>query len=264
MGLGTDVRLSRLFANPSGNLFGVAVDHFVGYGNVREGGLSDLPDAVSKCMQAHPDTMTMTPGTAKHCWAPYVGQASLIVQASYWTPDDRIRGRLATPADAVRLGADALAVAIAVRGETEGDFIRWLSDAVRDAAPYDMPVVAHIYPRDYSDGVRIVFTPDEIAYAVRVGIETGVDVIKVGYPGDERAFAEIIESCPVPVVMAGGPKEPTLQGALEHIEAGMRAGARGAVVGRNIWGEADMVRAARAYSAVIHDGVSAELAVARA
>ena len=37
-------------------------------------------------------------------------------------------------------------------GETEGDFIRWLSDAVRDAAPYELPVVAHIYPRDYSDG----------------------------------------------------------------------------------------------------------------
>jgi len=264
VGLGTDVRLSRIFANPSGNLFGVAVDHFVGYGNVREGGLSDLPDAVAKCMQAHPDTMTMTPGTAKHCWRPYVGQASLIVQASYWTPDDRIRGRLATPADAIRLGADALAVAIAVRGETEGDFIRWLSDAVRDAAPYEIPVVAHIYPRDYTDGVKIVFTPDEIAYAVRVGIETGVDVIKVGYPGDEQAFAEIIASCPVPVVMAGGPKEPTLQGALTQIEAGMRAGARGAVVGRNIWGESDMVRAARAYSAVIHDGVSAEQAVASA
>jgi len=37
--------------------------------------------------------------------------------------------------------------------------------------------------------------------------------------------------------MAGGPKEPTLEGALEHMVAGMRAGARGAVVGRNIWGE---------------------------
>ena len=43
MGLGIDVRLSRLFSHPSGNLFGIAVDHFVGYGNVREGGLSNLP-----------------------------------------------------------------------------------------------------------------------------------------------------------------------------------------------------------------------------
>ena len=262
MGLGTSIRLSRLFANPSGNLFGIAVDHFVSYGNVRDGGLKDLPAAVARCMQGHPDTMTMTPGTAKHVWGPYAGQAALIIQASYWTPDDRIRDRLARPADAVRLGADALAVAIGVRGDTEGDFIRWLADAVRDAAPYELPVVAHIYPRDYSDGVKIVFTPDEIAYAVRVGIETGVDVIKVGYPGDEKAFAEIIASCPVPVVMAGGPKEPTLKGALTQIHAGMRAGARGAVVGRNIWGEADMEHAARAYAAVIHDGLDADKAIA--
>jgi len=190
VGLGTDIRLSRLFAHPSGTLFGIAVDHFVGYGNVREGGLSDLPSAVEQCMRAHPDTMTMTPGTAKHCWPPYVGQASLIVQASYWTPDDRIRDRLATPADAVRLGADALAVAIGVRGETEGDFIRWLSDAVRDAAAYELPVVAHIYPRDYSDGVKIVFTPDEIAYAVRAGkpIPKGkAEGISAGVQAAERA-----------------------------------------------------------------------------
>jgi len=215
-------------------------------------------------MTARPDTMTMTPGTAKHCWPAHVGQASLIVQASCWTPDDRIREQLATAEDAIRLGADALAVAIGVRGATEGDFIRWLTDAVRAAAPFDLPVVAHIYPRDYSDGVKIVFTPEEIAYAVRVGIETGVDVIKVGYPGDEAAFSEIIAACPVPVVMAGGPKEPTLRDALAQIHAGMRAGARGAVVGRNIWGEADMERAARAYAGVIHEGLDADQAIARA
>ena len=107
MGLGLDVRLSRLFSHTSGNLFGIAVDHFVGYGNVRKGGLSNLPEAVARCVSAGPDTMTMTPGTAKSCWPAHVGKASLIVQASYWTPDDRIRDRLATPADAIRLGADA-------------------------------------------------------------------------------------------------------------------------------------------------------------
>ncbi|MGO8657513.1 aldolase, partial [Rhizobium ruizarguesonis] len=50
MGLGTKVRLARLFSNPSGHLFGGAVDHFVGYGNVREGGLADLPGALRRVM----------------------------------------------------------------------------------------------------------------------------------------------------------------------------------------------------------------------
>ena len=47
---------------------------------------------------------------------------------------------------------------------------------------------------------KIVFTPDQIAYAVRIGFETGVDVIKVGYTGDFDSFRETVATCPVPVV----------------------------------------------------------------
>ena len=46
--------------------------------------------------------------------------------------------------------------------------------------------------------------------------------------------------------------------------AGLRAGARGAVVGRNIWGEDNLEHAARAYAAVLHDGLSPNEAVAGA
>ena len=106
----------------------------------------------------------------------------------------------------MRYGADALAVAIPVRGDTEGEYIRWLTDTVNAAARFEMPVVAHVYPRDFADGGKIVFTPDEIAYAVRIGFETGVDVIKVGYTGDFDSFQETVATCPVPIVIAGGPK----------------------------------------------------------
>jgi len=56
MSLGTKVRLARLFSHPSGNLFGGAVDHFVGYGDVRKGGLADLPGALARVMVANPTT----------------------------------------------------------------------------------------------------------------------------------------------------------------------------------------------------------------
>lgn len=264
MGLGTKVRLSRLFANPSGNLFGAAVDHFVGYGNVREGGLADLPGALRRVMAGKPDYVSIQPGAARVMWGDYAGQAGLVIQGGCFTPDDRIRQLIATPEDAVRYGADALAVAIPVRGATEGEYIRWLTDSVRDAARFEMPIIAHIYPRDYSKGGQIVFTPDEIAYAVRIGIETGVDVIKVGYTGEYDSFKETVDSCPVPVVMAGGPKADTLVGALEHTAAALSAGAKGAVVGRNLWGHGDTTAAARAFKAVIHDGVAPAEAVAAA
>lgn len=261
MGLGTKIRLSRLFSNASGRLFGGAVDHFVGYGNVREGGLADLPGALRRVMAGGPDYVSIQPGAARHLWPEYAGSAALVIQAGCFTADDRIRQLIASPEDAVRYGADALAVAIPVRGSTEGEYIRWLTDTVNAAARFEMPVIAHVYPRDYSDGCRIVFTPDEIAYAVRIGFETGVDVVKVGYTGDFDSFQETVATCPVPVVVAGGPKTDTLLGALKQTADALRAGAKGAVVGRNLWGHGDTTSAARAFKSVIHDGLSPEEAL---
>jgi fructose-bisphosphate aldolase, class I len=264
MSLGTKVRLARLFSHPSGKLFGGAVDHFVGYGDVRKGGLADLPGALARVMVGKPDYVSIQPGTARHLWPQYAGKASLVIQAGCFTPDDRISELIATPEDAVRAGADALAVAIPVRGATEGKYIRWLTDSVNAAARYGMPVVAHIYPRDFTDGAKIVFTPDEIAYAARIGYESGVDVIKIGYTGDFESFRETVRTCPVPVVIAGGPKTDTLLGALQQTADAIRAGARGAVVGRNLWGHGDPEKAALAFRGVIHDGLSAQDALAKA
>lgn len=259
MGLGTQVRLRRLFSHPSGRLFGIAVDHFIGYGDVRGGGLRNLSRALERVMSARPDSVTMLPGSAKQLWGRFAGQSSLIVQAGMFTADDRVRELIATPEDAVRLGADALAVAIGVRGPYEGSYLRWLTDSVAAAAKVEMPVVAHIYPRDYSGDVPVIrFVPEEIAWAVRCGVETGVDVIKVGYPGELAAFTEIVASAPVPVVVAGGPRTETVRDGLRFTEEAMRAGAVGAVVGRNIWGVDDIEGVAAAYRAVIHDGATAE------
>ena len=264
MTLGTQVRLSRLFSHPSGNLFGGAVDHYVGYGDVREGGLANLPAALSRVMAGEPDYVSIQPRTARHLWSQYAGKASLVIQAGCFTADDRISQLIATPEDAVRAGADALAVAIPVRGDTEGRYIRWLTDSVNAASRFGMPVIAHVYPRIFTNGAEIVFTPEEIAYAVRIGYETGVDVIKAGFTGDFDSFKETVESCPIPLVMAGGPKAETLLDALQHTSEAMRAGARGAVVGRNLWGHGDPTKAAMAFKGVIHDGLSPKDALAHA
>lgn len=264
MTLGTTVRLARLFSHPSGNLFGGAVDHFVGYGDVRQGGLADLPGALERVMQGQPDYVSIQPGAARHLWPRYAGKASLVIQGGCFVPDDRISELIATPEDAVRAGADALAVAIPVRGNSEGRYIRWLTDSVNAASRFGMPVVAHIYPRDFTEGAKIVFTPEEIAYAARIGIETGVDVIKIGYTGDFDSYKETVRTSPVPVVIAGGPKADSLLGALEQTAEAIQAGARGAVVGRNLWGHGDPAMSARAFKGVIHDGLPAEVALKQA
>ena len=135
--------------------------------------------------------------------------------------------------------------------------IRRVADAVRQAERWDMPVIVHSYPRRFTpDGVEISFKPEDIAWAVRCAIEVGVDVVKVPYCGDVSSYAQIVDSCPIPVVAAGGPKAGTLQDALAMAVEVIASGARGMTVGRNIWGFPEITRSVEAFKSVIHDGVA--------
>jgi class I fructose-bisphosphate aldolase len=85
-------------------------------------------------------------------------------------------------------------------------------------------------------------------------VEAGVDVVKTPYCGDLAAHAQIVAECPVPVVAAGGPRAETLEAALELIAQVIQSGARGATIGRNVWGFERITAAVTAFKAVIHDG----------
>jgi len=263
MNIGKQIRLNRLFAHPSGRLCSVAVDHFIGYGKLLPGGgLSNLPAALAQIAAGQPSAVTMSKGTAIHCWAPFAGKIPLIVQSGCFTADDRVIESVTNPEECVRLGADAIAIAIGIFGPNEGRFIKMLMDCVTQAAKYDLPVIAHIYPRDFSaPSPKIVFDAEGIMWAVRVGIEAGADIIKVGYTGDVASFRQVVESSPVPVVAAGGPKAENLRSALSAMSEVVQAGGRGATIGRNVWGVNKVPEALRAFKAVILDGRSVDAAL---
>jgi class I fructose-bisphosphate aldolase len=263
MSLGKQVRLNRIFGHASGRLCSVAVDHFIGYQDGMPAGLRDLRAALKLLMAGGPDAVTMHKGVAKGFWGPHAGKASLIVQSIAQRSDDSASATLATPQDAVALGADAFACACFLRGGTEGQQLQRTADFVRAAAPLGMPVISHVYPRRFlPDGkVEISFEPEDIAWVVRCAIECGVDVVKVPYCGDVKSYARIVRSCPVPVVAAGGPKAGTLQEALVMADNVMKSGAAGMTIGRNIWGFAQPTRALLAFKAVIHDRVPPQKAL---
>lgn len=263
MNIGKQIRLNRIFSHPSGRLCSVAVDHFIGYGKLQPGGgLSSLPAALARIAPGQPSAITMSKGTAMNCWAPYAGKIPLIVQAGCFTADDRVIECVTTPEECVRLGADAIAIAIGIFGPNEGKFIKILMDGVAWAAQFDLPVIAHIYPRDFSGPTpRIVFDPEGILWAARIGLEAGVDVIKVGYTGDVASFRQVVQSVSVPVVAAGGPKAKNLRAALTAMGEVVQAGGRGATIGRNVWGVAKTAEAVRAFKAVLLEGHSVEAAL---
>lgn len=265
MDLAKKIRLNRIFSgHASGRLCSVAVDHFIGYQKGLPVGLTNVPATIAEIMKGKPDAMTMLKGMAKGTWESYAGACPLIIQSIYFTPDDATLEFIATPSEVLRLGADAIAVAIGCRGPREGEFLKMLTDAVEEADAIGLPVMAHIYPRDYSNGARIVHDPENIMWAVRCGIECGADVIKVPFTGDVASYRDIVASSPVPVVAAGGPRTETLLESLQMLSKVIEAGARGATIGRNIWGTPDPTKALLACKAVIHENVSAEEAMKRA
>ena len=253
MNLGKLIRLNRIFAHPSKRLCSVAVDHFIGYGQGLPDGLRRIQPTLAAIVAARPDAVTIHKGIAMSAWAPHAGLVPLILQSTTARPDDSAREQVATPEEAVRLGADAFAVAAFVRGPTEAANLRTVADGVREAARFELPVICHIYPRDPTTG-KIVFHAEDIAWAVRCAVEVGVDVVKTPYCGDVQAYAQIVADAPLPVVAAGGPQSDSLRSALQMIADVVASGARGATIGRNVWGFENITSAVRAFQAVIHDG----------
>lgn len=253
MSLGKQIRLNRLFAHASGRLCGVAVDHFGSYGLEQlPAGLRTISKTVRALVAAEPDSITMHKGIAMQVWPEHAGKLPMILQSTIMRVDDSVYEIIAEPEDAVRLGADGFAVAAFLRGASEGRNIKAIAQVVRQAARWDMPVISHVYPRKFDGQVRVSFAAEDIAWAVRCALEAGSDVIKVPYCNDVKAYAQIVRECPVPVVAAGGPKTETHEQLLTMLRDIVKSGARGAVVGRNVWGTSQVTQSLLDLKAVIH------------
>jgi class I fructose-bisphosphate aldolase len=90
--------------------------------------------------------------------------------------------------------------------------------------------------------------------ASRIAFEHGADLVKTYYSGDVADFRQnVINQCPVPVLIAGGPKMDTLAAALQVVYEAMQAGARGIVFGRNIWQSGNTQGMIGAFRHLIHE-----------
>jgi len=246
------VRMNRIFSHDSGRICTIAVDHLIGCSMNLPTGLRSIRDTLAAIVAARPDAVTMHKGMAASAWAAHAGSVPLIIQSTLARVDEMIPEQVATPEEAIRLGADAIAVAAFVTGATEASRLRLSADCVREAARFELPVICHIYPRDLSGEPRGSFTPDDVAWAVRCAAEMGADVVKAPYCGDVDSHSQIVADCPVPLGAAGGPRAPTLEAALGLMAEVVQSGARGATIGRNVWGHDRISAVINAFKAVIH------------
>ena len=95
-------------------------------------------------------------------------------------------------------------------------------------------------------------------HVARVGAELGADVVKTLYTGAPETFKEVVRGCPVPVVVAGGPKLDSDRAALEMVEGALAGGAVGVSMGRNIFQAKDPIGMTRAIARMIFDNASVD------
>ncbi|MDH7596125.1 MAG: 2-amino-3,7-dideoxy-D-threo-hept-6-ulosonate synthase [Methanothrix sp.] len=255
--IGKRVRLERIMDRDSGNTVIIPLDHGISVGPIQ--GLANLPEMVDKVAKGGANAVLQQKGMVRHGHRGYGRDIGLIVHMSASTslgPDPNNKVQVAMVEEAIKLGADAVSVHINIGSETEAEQLHFLGMVSERCDFWGMPLVAMMYPR--GKDITNPNAPDVVAHAARAGAELGADIIKTNYTGSPDSFREVVAGCPVPVVIAGGPKTATDLEFLQMIEGAMKAGARGVAIGRNVFQHRDPTRMTRAICAIVHHGRSAE------
>ncbi|MDL5502210.1 MAG: class I fructose-bisphosphate aldolase family protein, partial [Candidatus Methanoperedens sp.] len=169
-------------------------------------------------------------------------------------PNDQVQ--VCTVEEAIKMGADAVSVHINIGSETEADQLQKLGSVAEQCDSWGMPLIAMMYPR--GKGIKNPNDPELVAHVARAGAELGADIIKTNYTGDIDSFRAVVEGCPAPVVMAGGPKTNTDEEFLEMVRGAIDAGGRGVAIGRNVFQHENPTTMTRALTLVVHKGLSVE------
>ncbi len=156
--------------------------------------------------------------------------------------------------ESIRLNASALAMSIFVGAKYEHNSLVNLGNLVNEAAEFGIPVLAvtavgkELEKRDAR----------YLSLACRIAAEFGAHMVKTYYCEN---FEKVVNTCPVPVIIAGGPKLEERQ-ALELTYNAIKSGASGVDMGRNIWQSKYPVPMIRAVRAIVHGNSNVEQAYA--
>jgi class I fructose-bisphosphate aldolase len=259
--LGKAVRINRLKNPKSQRIFTVAMDHAPSYGILS--GLQDIQGLLKVVVENEPDAILLMKGVAENCYQPVAGKIPLLMKCSMLSPlhpqHDVVVGSVE---DALRLGADAIAMAVTFGSPLQSEILANLSLLVKEAEKVGLPVIVHAYPNGELIPQNERYSVARVGYASRVAMELGVDIIKTFYTGSAETFAEVVQlTSPALVVAAGGQKLDTDLDVLRMVKNVVKAGGTGVTIGRNVWQNKNVAGMMQAIKKVIHDKQAIDVAV---
>ena len=245
MSWGLENRLARFVKPKTGHTVMLAVDH--GYFLGPTSGLERPREAIMPLV-SYADTIMLTRGVLRRCIPPGT-EVPVVLRVSGGTSivggDLSGEGLITCVDDAVRLNACGIALSIFVGSAGERTTLLNLAKLVDEGEEVGMPVIA-VTAVGKELGKR---DARYLGLATRIAAEIGAHVVKTYYCDD---FDKVVDGCPAPVVVAGGPKLPEKQ-ALELTYNSMRCGAIGVDMGRNIWQSEWPVGMIKAVRSIVHD-----------
>lgn len=246
---GTANRLARIIKPATGKTVMLAVDH--GYFMGPTTGLEQLDKMVNPLLP-YADTLMLTRGALRYYIDPQV-DVPITLRVSGGTSilnEDLLHeGVTCSIEDAIRLNVSCVAFSILVGAPYERDTILAYAEVIDEARAYGIPTLCVT-----AVGRDMVRDAKYMRLASRLGAELGADIIKTYYVDD---FETVVDSCPVPVVIAGGKKIPE-RDALQMASDAIAAGATGVDMGRNIFQSESPVAMIQAVRAVVHEGASVD------
>lgn len=240
-------RLARIFADDARTVM-LAFDHGYFQGPTRGLERVDLNIAPLAPMV---DALMATRGIFRSV-IPASSDNALVVRASGGASilKDLSNERIAMDvADAVRMDAAAVAVQVFIGGEHETQSVHNLTQQVDAGFEYGIPVVGVT-----AVGRELTRDARYLGLATRIIAELGAQIVKTYFC--EEDFTQVTAACPVPIIMAGGKKQP-VPDALEMAHKAVDQGAAGVDMGRNIFQREHPEAMIQAVRAVVHDGLSA-------
>jgi fructose-bisphosphate aldolase, class I len=258
--IGKKIRLERIIDRNSHRTVIVPMDHGVTVGPIE--GLCDMRSTVGKIVTGGANAILMHKGIVGAGHRGTGKDVGLIIHLSGGTtlsPDPNAKELVCTVEEAVKLGADAVSIHINLGAGTDREMLHQFGLVSERCFEWQMPLVAMMYTRGAK--IKDEYDVSYAKHAARVGAELGADIVKVVYTGSPESFAEVVQGCPVPVVIAGGPKMGSDEEIFRMVEGALKAGAAGLSIGRNAFQHKTPEKMVATLCAMVHKGISVNDAI---
>jgi fructose-bisphosphate aldolase/2-amino-3,7-dideoxy-D-threo-hept-6-ulosonate synthase len=258
--IGKKIRLDRIMDKKSGKTVIIPMDHGLTVGPID--GLQDMKRAVNQVAEGGANAVLLHKGIIRAGYRGYGKDIGLIMHLSGSTmlgPDPNDKVLVGDVLEAIKLGADAVSLHINIGSKTEPKQLKILGEIAKICEEWGMPLLTMIYPRGKK--IKNQYDVDVVKHAARLGAELGADIVKTNYTGSEETFREVVKGCPVPVVMAGGPKTKTEEEFCQMVFDSVNAGGAGAATGRNVFQHKNTVKMIKVLSGIVHEGLDVKTAL---